>query len=165
MLQQNIPFRGWGRYNIAMNQRVRRPTRPVGMLIEGNFSPSRRLKGLQTLSWSLGGFLAVSLLATMIIYGVTVHYQNDVLETARKARMLAETNTSLQVEVNRLQSYQAATVRAQQLSYLQPAQEVLHISPHTVRSVPPAPVSRTSWIQFPLRLGFSPQADAPVYGY
>lgn len=148
-----------------MNQRVRRPTRPVGMLIEGNFSPSQRLKGFQTLSWSLGGFLAVALLATMIIYGVTVHYQNDVLETARKARMLAETNTSLQVEVNRLQSYQAATVRAQQLSYLQPAQEVLHVSPHVMRKTPPTPAPRASWFQFPLRLGLPSQEGSPVYGY
>lgn len=80
----------------------------------------------------LGGASLVVILLSVIIYGVTVYYENQVVRLGRETRVIQEENLDLEISLDRLQSYQKVGEASSQISGLQVATDVVDVveEPH-----------------------------------
>lgn len=95
------------------------------LLIRGNFSPDIRSRLISVCCKILGALLIVTLLISLVMYGLMVHYEMTVNKIGRDTRILNEENKELQVKLNRIQSYQNVESASHQVGYLQKPQEAL----------------------------------------
>ncbi len=108
------------------------------MIIKGNFKPSREERILRWLLKAMGVLLGLSILASLTMYGVNVHYKSQINDISRATRDLYEENKTLQVHLNRIRSYKNVEAAAKAIPNLKIPNEILDIpAQSTPLSTPP----------------------------
>ena len=109
------------------------------LLIQGDFLPSGRERFLRGLTRLGGLLLALSILLTMIIYGLKVHLEDSVNRLARNTRELNEQNKELQVKLNHIRSFKNVETAASHMPRLRLPSTVLNISVSNHARLPQLP--------------------------
>ncbi len=94
--------------------------------------------------------LVLMLFASMVIYGVSVYYEQKVLSLGRKTLNLHEDNQGLQIQLDRLQSFENVATVSANLKGMQVAQDVVsvipkNIIPYVPPAVPDAPLPKDAY--------------------
>jgi hypothetical protein len=116
------------------------------VLIHGDFLPSGRERVLRALTRIGVILLGLCIVASMVIYGVKVHYEDAINRLARDTRDLNEQNKELQVKLNHIRSFKNVEAAAFKVPQLRMPPTVLNIPasgqaklpdmPHTTREFP-----------------------------
>jgi hypothetical protein len=101
------------------------------LLIQGNFAPAQKSRVLRVSARICSLLLCLLIFGALSIYGVKVHFEDDINKLARHTRDLNEQNKELQVKLNHIRSYKNVETAAIQVPHL-------HMPP-TVLDVPISP--------------------------
>jgi hypothetical protein len=110
-----------------------------GLIIRGNFSPTRQSRFYRAVSILLGGCMAVALLVALTIYGLTVQYEIGLNDMGKATREMNETNKELLVRLNRLQSFENIEASATKLPDLHASDEVIALETQKIQPLPNPP--------------------------
>lgn len=81
-----------------------------------------------------GAAVFVLILGALVIYGLSVYVENQVLDVGRETRALEQDNQDLQIQLDRLRSYQKVADSSSRIQGLQIPDEVVDVVPaHPVR--------------------------------
>lgn len=86
--------------------------------------------------------IAVLMLVSLVIYGVSVYVEDHVLTLGKETRVLQEDNQDLHISLDRLRSYQNVAQASAQIQGLQTATQVIDVAAlqHETFTSPKAPV-------------------------
>lgn len=96
-------------------------------MIQGDFTPGREPKVLKFFLKLLGVFLGITVVASLVIYGINVSYESDINEVGQKTRQLNEMNKELLVKLNHIQSYKNVETAAEKVPQLHLSDEVVEV--------------------------------------
>ena len=88
-------------------------------LIEAPFQNKKKRSWVASFEWVLIGLIALICLVALVIYGFIVNEQAHLTELSSKAQRLHEENLTLEVELNRLRSFESLTADLNQVPHLQ----------------------------------------------
>jgi hypothetical protein len=122
------------------------------LLIQGNFAPARSGRVLRAATRILGLLFGFFALGALIVYGIKVHYEDDINETSKTTRELSEKNKELQVKLNHIRSFKNVEAAATRVPHLHLAETIIDIpAPKQAASLPPIPKPRQ---EFPRVYGY-----------
>lgn len=107
------------------------------LLIQGNFAPSRSGRLLRAATRSLGLLFALGVLGALVVYGIKVHYEDDINQTSKMTRELSEKNKELQVKLNHIRSYKNVEAAAAKVPHLHLAETIIDIPARPASEAPP----------------------------
>jgi hypothetical protein len=122
------------------------------LLIQGNFAPARSSRVMRASARVLGLLFGVFVFGALVVYGVKVHYEDDINQTSKTTRELNEKNKELQVKLNHIRSYKNVEAAAGHVPHLHLAETIIDI---------PAPSQQFKFSPMPKRHQEFPR----VYGY
>lgn len=100
----------------------------------------------------LGLFFGLFVLGALIVYGIKVHYEDDINQTSKTTRELNEKNKELQVKLNHIRSYKNVEAAATKVPHLHLAETIIDIpASHQKTSLPPMPQAQQ---EFPRIYGY-----------
>ena len=109
------------------------------LLIQGQFDSPPNSRFLRILTRVLAVLLLVSVVVTLAMYGVKVHYEDGINKLARNARELNEQNKELQVRLNHIRSYKNVEAAAAQVPHLHMPAVILDVPAARRAPLPPMP--------------------------
>lgn len=77
--------------------------------------------------------LAVMVFASLVVYGVTVMFENQIVDLGRTTRDLHEDNQDLQIRLDRLRSYQQVAKASEKIHGLKVATTVIDVVERPLR--------------------------------
>jgi cell division protein FtsL len=92
----------------------------------GQFIPQMR-QYLPVIFKVLGIIIAFMIFVSLVIYGVSVYFENRVIKLGKETRNVQEDNQDLQISLDRLRSYQKVADASAKLQGLQVADEVIDV--------------------------------------
>lgn len=119
------------------------------LLIQGNFAPAQSGRVLRATTRILGLLFGFFVLGALIVYGIKVHYEDDINETSKTTRELSEKNKELQVKLNHIRSYKNVEAAAAKVPHLHLAETIIDIpAPQQTENLPPMPKPRKEFPRF-----------------
>src|SRR4051812_7803244 len=100
---------------------------PDHLVIQGDFLPPERERFLKTSMRLFAILLAVTIVASLLVYGFRVHYVSDINRLPRDTRELNEQNKELQVKLNQLRSFKNVESAATHVPHLRMPNIVLTV--------------------------------------
>lgn len=88
------------------------------LLIQGNFAPTKRGRGLRISTRIFSLLLGIGFLVALFIYGIKVHVEDSINHLARNTRELNEQNKELQVKLNHIRSFKNVEEAAVKVPHL-----------------------------------------------
>ena len=76
----------------------------------------------------LGFFTALLIFLSLIIYGMSIYFENRILKTGKDSRDVHEDNQELQITLDRLQSFEKVAEASSNIQGLETASEVIDIA-------------------------------------
>lgn len=114
------------------------------LLIKGNFRPTRGLRIFRALMLFFGVILGTGVVTASLLYGFVVHTESGMNEVGRQTRLLHEENKTLQVSLQRLQSYQNVEIAAEKVPRLKNAEEIIEVDVrYNLKPLPGPPERQT----------------------
>jgi hypothetical protein len=124
---------------------------PEHLLIQGNFTPARSARILKILARSMGLLFGVGMLAALIVYGIKVHYEDDINRISKTTRELSEQNKELQVKLNQIRSFKNVEAAATRAPHLHLPETIIDVPAGGKVSIPPLPKPKQ---EFPRIYGY-----------
>ncbi len=122
------------------------------LLIKGNFRPNRGLRIFRVLMLFFGAILGTGFVTALLLYGFVVHTESEMNAVGRQTRQLHEENKTLQVSLQRLQSYQNVEAAAEKVPQLKSAEEIIEVD---VRyNLKPLPLPPERHVRLPRVYGY-----------
>lgn len=112
---------------------------PNNLLIQGNFEPEKTQKWLGSLNKLFFLGLAILMMTSIILYGITVQIKSNINLTSKENRELDEENKELQVKLDRIRSFKNIEASAQKLLYLNEPVAVIHVKSRNTKPLTPPP--------------------------
>lgn len=112
--------------------------------------PSRFTTIFPRLMRFMGICVTLVMLVSLVIYGVDVYLENQVLTLGKTTRNLKEDNQDLQIRLDQHRSYQKVAQESSRIQGLHPPEEVIDIAAKTTREpalaqAPIAPVRKEAY--------------------
>ncbi len=76
----------------------------------------------------LGVVIALMIFISLVAYGVSVYFENQVISIGKQTRSLQEDNQDLQIHLDRIRSYEKVANASSKIHGLQVATEVINIT-------------------------------------
>jgi hypothetical protein len=121
------------------------------LIIQGDFAPAKSSRVLRVLTRVLSLLLLVSLVGALVVYGVKVHYVDDINRVARDTREMNEQNKELQVRLNHIRSFKNVEAAATKVPHLHLAETIIDVPASANYRLPAKPPTRQ---EFPRIYGY-----------
>lgn len=115
------------------------------------FPPSGMERMLSISARVLAVLFGLLLLGALLLYGIQVHFEDNINQVARQTREMNEQNKELQVRLNHIRSYKNVEAQAAGVPHLRMAETVIEVPASHPAKLPAMPADR--------------QESPRVYGY
>jgi hypothetical protein len=127
------------------------------VIISANFrQPAASNQRLKRVVMLLGGLFVLSAVAAGLMYALSVQAEYKVTGLGKKARELNEDNRMLQVELNRVSSFERVAIHAENQLPLGSSDEVLEIAPSAKTPANPGSAQKTALPPYALNRPYVP---------
>ena len=121
------------------------------LLIQGNFSPARSGRILRASTRILGVLLVAFILGALLVYGIKVHFEDNINTVAKATREINEKNKELQVKLNHIRSFKNVEAAAAQVPHLHIAETIIDVPAPKETTLPEMPRKKQ---EFPRTYGY-----------
>ncbi len=92
-------------------------------------APKRQLhKSIPIVLRVMGVGVTVLMLVSLILYGLSIYYESQVLKLGRETRSLQEENNDLHIHLDRLRSFQKVADASSKIQGLKTASEIIDVA-------------------------------------
>lgn len=98
------------------------------LVIQGNFAPRMGVRTLRVIARLMALVLAVLILGGVIVYGLSVNLETSLKRLGQKTTAMSDENKELQVQLNRIQSFQNVANVAKNAPKLHQPEEIIRVN-------------------------------------
>ncbi|MBX2861255.1 MAG: hypothetical protein KTR14_08465 [Vampirovibrio sp.] len=110
------------------------PYNRSGRVLQADFVISRRQRVFNVLFILMGTLLILTLLGSLVVYGVKVQLESGINRLATETRDQVEENKEMQIRLNRAQSFNKVAEAVEKVPHLGPPMHIIEVRSDTQTS-------------------------------